>query len=160
MAERVISLDSDVLFFRRPAELIDPPARTNVFNLDCGYWYSLSADDLAARFGVRPVERLNAGLSCIWRESVDFGFVERCLADPALRGGGWLTEQTVHALNSTRYGVAHLPDTYHVGPGGPTVEGLVCKHYPGPVRRLLYEEGMRHLVAVDFLAGLWGRASN
>jgi hypothetical protein len=149
-AERVITLDSDVVFFRRPDELL-ANGRVNRFNRDSGDWYTHGPDRLEEWFGIRPVPLINTGVSSVWRESVDFAFVERCLARPEMHEPAWLTEQTILALLSTAFGVELLPDAYCVGAGRRPEQDLICKHYPGPHRRLLYEEGMRHLVGAGFL---------
>ena len=155
-AEAVISIDSDILFFRRPDELLvqaDGP-RMNYYNKDSSYWYSMSLDELENSFGIRPPPFVNSGLSVVWRESVDFDAVEQWLGHAKLFGETWVTEQTLHALFSTVFGFEFLPDTYRVSTSPGLDAGLVCKHYPGYFRPLLYEEGMAHLVRCGFLESL------
>jgi hypothetical protein len=158
-AQRVVSIDSDILFFRRPDELLDADGdpRRNLFNRDVRDWYCLEPERLEGLFGIRPPAGVNAGLSLIWRESVDLNFVEHCLARMELPAHHWLTEQTVHAINSKAYGIELLPDTYCVGEGPLPAEQLVCKHYPGPYRPQMYAEGMRRLVGSGFLERLRDR---
>ena len=155
-ADYVISIDSDIVFFRKPELLCAPSWRIpkNLYNKDESGWYSMSPDELEANFGIRPPERINSGLSVIRRESIDFEAMEQWMAHPKLFADLWVTEQTLHALCSTVYGVEMLPETYRVSirPGLPA--GTVCKHYPGFFRPLLYEEGMTHLVRRGFLDAL------
>jgi len=155
-AERVISLDSDVLFFRRPSELIDCPngARRNLFNRDCDYWYCLDLDGMEATFGVRPVPRINSGVSSIWRDSLDLDQIEAWLAEPVIHEVPWLTEQTLHALSSTAYGAGLLPDTYASGSTSVPIEQRVCHHYPNAFRHWMYAEGMTYLVENGLLDSL------
>ena len=155
-ADYAIPIDSDIVFFRKPELLCAPSWRIpkNLYNKDESGWYSMSPDELEANFGIRPPERINSGLSVIRRESIDFEAMEQWMAHPKLFADLWVTEQTLHALCSTVYGVEMLPETYRVSirPGLPA--GTVCKHYPGFFRPLLYEEGMTHLVRRGFLDAL------
>jgi hypothetical protein len=154
-ADYVLTIDSDIVFFQRPDLLICPPGGwgRNWYNRDVGYWYSMSLDELEAAFGVRPPRYLNSGLAVVRRESIDYGAIEKYLAYPKLLADRWVTEQTLHALCSTVYGFEFLPDTYRVGGSGLTPD-LVCKHYPGEYRPLLYTEGMRHLLNAGVIAAL------
>ena len=65
-----------------------------------------------------------------------------------------MTEQTLHALCSTVYGIELLPDTYCVATTPGLKPDLVCKHYPGFFRYYLYAEGMKHLLDIGFLENL------
>jgi len=149
-ARTIVSIDSDIIFFRRPSELIDGCCPPNRYNRDESYFYTLSLEELKHRFGFLPVSHINSGLSRLSRESIDFNAVETCLQDQDLFDDQWVTEQTLHALCSNPYPPELLPASYVVStrPGLPT--DLVCKHYPGAGRYLLYEEGMRYLVDAGF----------
>jgi len=152
-ADYVVTIDSDIIFFRRPDELIVPPGgwSHNWYNRDCDYWYSLSLDELEVAFGVKPPPCVNSGLALVRRESIGLTAIERYLGHPKLFADAWVTEQTIHALLSTSFGLMFLPDSYRVGgPPGLTPD-LVCKHYPGMFRPLLYTEGMRHLLDVGLI---------
>jgi hypothetical protein len=155
-ADYVISLDSDIVFFRRPQELIVPPsgAPRNLYNKDCAYWYSLPLEDMEASFGIRPPPLINSGLALVQRTSIDFDRIEGWLAHPKLFENTWVTEQTLHALCSTLHGVEFLPDTYRVSTDPGLDSNTICKHYPGFFRPLLYEEGMAMLVETGFLKSL------
>jgi len=154
-AESFVTIDSDIVFFQRPDLLLpNGPVTTNRYNRDDGYWYSLSLDELEKAFGIRPPDGINSGLAIIHRESLDLAKVEEFLGYPPLFADPWVTEQTLHALCSTLFGVDLLPDTYRVGgPIGITPD-LICKHYPGTHRPLLYSEGMGHLIKTGFLQKL------
>jgi hypothetical protein len=160
-ADYVISIDSDIVFFRRPELLCVPPEGIpkNRYNRDESNWYSMSLDELEANFGIRPPERINSGLSVIRRESIDVEAIELWLAHPKLFADRWVTEQTLHALCSTVYGVELLPGTYRVSTGLGLPPGTVCKHYPGFFRPFQYEEGMAQLISTGFLKALCSQAS-
>jgi hypothetical protein len=155
-ADYVISIDSDIVFFRRPDLLLpgdDSPAR-NRYNKDNSYYYSAPLDALEAGCGVRPIPLINSGLSLIRPPTIDFPAIERWLETESLFADGWCFEQTLHALCSTKAGVELLPDTYLVGGGVGITPDRICTHYPGKFRHFLYEEGMRHLRDTGFLQAL------
>lgn len=153
-ARRIISIDSDIVFFAHPLELLDGFPDKNVYNRDASYWYSMSLDDLEARFHLRPLSHINSGLARIDRSSIDFQAIEEWLAEPRLFTDDWVTEQTLHALCATRYGVELLPPTYAVSTEAGIPEHAVCKHYPGNLRPLLYQEGMKKLMDESFIGAL------
>jgi hypothetical protein len=152
-AKYVITIDSDIVFFKRPDALIAPPHgwQKNLYNKDSSYQYSMPLDELESNFGVRPPPLINSGLNVSDRESMDFQIMDRWLENPKLFADRWVTEQTLHAMCSTRHGVEFLPDTYLVSTEPGLRPNLVCKHYPGFFRPLLYSEGMAKLLADGFL---------
>jgi hypothetical protein len=155
-ADYLVSIDSDIVFFRRPSALLVPTEgiAKNRYNRDSAFWYSMSVEELDAAFGIAPPPKINSGLSVIRRASIDFAAIERWLEHPKLFGDKWVTEQTLHALCSTVYGVEFLPDSYFVATEAGLPPDLVCKHYPGFFRQLLYTEGMAKLIDHGFLARL------
>jgi len=154
-ADFVISIDSDIVFFRRPHELIpSETTRKNRYNRDCAFWYSMGLDELEATFGIRPPPLVNSGLALVRRESIDFDLINQWLASPKLFEDTWVTEQTLHALCSTVYGIELLPDTYCVATTPGLKPDMVCKHYPSFFRYYLYTEGMKHLLNTGFLEAL------
>jgi hypothetical protein len=159
-APYLLSLDSDVLFFTRPAELLDAARDVltyAVFNRDLGSSYCIPVEVSKRRWGLEPVACINAGLGVWPRRAFPLEAIEEFLAAPELATGG-LTEQTVHALFAARHGVRFLSDRYAVtrGPGlvTPAGEPLVARHYPAYTRHLLFEEGIPHLRRHGFLRAL------
>lgn len=152
-ASHILSIDADVLFFRRPEELLVPVETLthNLFNRDAGYAYSLPLDEIRHDLGVEIPSHANSGLSLIARTSMRFKEIEEWLAHPKVVADRWVTEQTLQVLSSSLYGIKLLPESYVLSttPGLP--EGVVAKHYPGFFRPLLYSEGMQHLVSTGFL---------
>ncbi len=143
-AERIISIDSDIVFFRNPVELVFPSTecRTNVYNRDMMDNYSIPCDEIMSVFGIAVPPRVNSGLNSVWRDSIAFGEIEEWLNYPPLFENRWVTEQTLHAMCSAVFGLALLPSTYSVGTLPGLEEDFVCKHYPSEPRRWLYREGM------------------
>ena len=150
-ARTVISIDSDIVFFARPDELLYGHPGKNVFNRDQSCYYTVSPEELEESFQIRPVPYINAGLSRVDSRSVDFDAIEQWMASPKLFTEEWVIEQTLHALCATRYGVELLAPSYMVSTKPGIVENVVCKHYPGNTRPLLYQEGMRRLADSHFL---------
>jgi hypothetical protein len=155
-AECILIIDSDIVFFQKPVQLCASPdkIRKNIFHKDQQYGYALTVEEMESSFGINPVCRIACGLGIVKRESIKFADIERWLANPKLFDDAWLGEQTLHALCSTVYGVEFLPDTYRVSTESGLSPELVCKHYPGFFRPLLYEEGMSHLIQTGFLDNL------
>jgi hypothetical protein len=151
----VVYFDSDVLFFRRPAELVSPVASApSLFQRDCFDSYRLTPRVAEAELGIALVPRLNAGIFRRERAAIDLALADRLLEHPALADGHYHTEQTLHALLASAAGpVSVLPDAYHlsVEPAAP-LETLVARHYVSPVRSLLVDEGMAHLERRGFLS--------
>ncbi|HEY7328473.1 MAG TPA: hypothetical protein VH592_12570 [Gemmataceae bacterium] len=157
-AERLLQLDSDILFFDRPEEILSAvAARTpvNLFNRDGKNWYTVSPQAAKKRYGITLIEKINAGLGLVRRESLPLAMLEEFLADPDILADPWLTEQTLQALCASKVGGKHLPDTYLVSmePGLATADGrpLVAKHYPGFYRPYFYWEGLTNLIRQGFL---------
>ena len=152
-ADYLISIDSDILFFRKPELLLVPRGGIgkNRYNRDQGSWYAMTPDEMEASFGIRPPEFINSGLSVIRKDTIDFDSIERWLEHPKLFQDRWVTEQTLHDLCAARCGAELLPDTYLVSTEPGLSVDTVCKHYPGFFRPLHYEEGMRRLVVMGFL---------
>jgi hypothetical protein len=147
-ADRMLLLDSDVLFFESPTELLrrieDPTYRRNSVNTDVQSGYTVDPIAAGQRFGMSIPERFNSGLGVIHGDSLRLEWIEEFLDFPGILGHFWRIEQTLFALCSARYGVELLPAEYRVSLDR-GVEGCVAKHYVGAVRHLMYGEGIRKL---------------
>ena len=154
-SDRMLLLDSDVLFFREPTKLLraieDPGYGLNTVNRDIASAYTVDPADVNAQTGVNLIERFNTGLGLIHKESLRLDWIEEFLGLPGiLEGHVWRIEQTLYALCSSRFGVELLPETYDIR----LSEGInnsSCRHYVGAIRHLFYGEGIRHLVKGRFL---------
>jgi hypothetical protein len=147
-AGRMLLLDSDVLFFappRRLCEILDDPQFTrNSLNRDWTYGYSIEAMASADSLGFELPELINSGLGLVHRGSIDLDWVETFLALPGILSHHHRVEQTLIALCSARFGFEFLPPEYDVHVGARR-SGAPCRHYTGPIRHLLYREGLRRL---------------
>jgi hypothetical protein len=153
-SDRMLLLDSDVLFFSEPSDLLErieaTECRENAVNADISSAYTVQPDDVRARFHLELPERFNSGLGVIHRDSVRPEWIEEFLELPGVTGHFWRIEQTLFALCSARFGVKLLPGEYLISLK-PGIEGCVAKHYIGAVRHLMYREGMAHLATTGLL---------
>ncbi len=143
--ERVIVLDADLLFFHKPTELLEFSGK-HIFQRDIASTYLV---EQAA--GVKIAPRLNVGLMKFVPASISLARCNDYLADfPTY--SGWL-DQSLLALHAAETHTANiLPPSYlisfdrHVDP-----DSLVVRHYAGPTRSLMTEEGMPWLMERGFL---------
>jgi hypothetical protein len=158
----LLTLDSDVLFFRFPAELViaaHAPSTMSLFQRDPESTYNISEERALSELGIRLAPKVNTGIMVSPRESLDLQSCEKYLGHPDVaRPTGWI-EQTLHALCASAHGrVTYLPDSYLVSLATDVNLGsLVARHYAGPSRPLLTSEGMRELVRAGFLDRLNSR---
>ena len=135
-ADRFILLDSDILFFEKPQEILDWAVGDNpqfLFDPDVKNSYSIPVHELEVHFGVKMLEHANAGLAMIPRRRVDLDVVEEYLIrfEKESMHDLWL-EQTAYALlASMSKGSALLPDTYEISFGSRRNLGCVARHYVG-----------------------------
>lgn len=145
-SERLLLLDSDILFFSRPdallARLNDPSYRRNTLNRDWAYGYSVTPEELA-RHGLAQVEPfINSGLGLLHAGSIRLEWCEDYFARlPSLPSHPHRIEQTLIALCSARFGHEFLPAEFDVYEGG-TDFSRCSRHFSGPFRRRLYSEGL------------------
>jgi hypothetical protein len=151
-SDRMMILDSDVLFFTEPARLLEilETSPRNSLNRDWRYGYTIDLDAVAPRLDFELPALINSGLGLLHRASLRYDWMEEFLALPDILSHHHKIEQTLIALCSARFGYEMLPAEYdvHVGPRAP---GVPSRHYTGPIRHLMYCEGVRDLVRAGFL---------
>jgi len=149
-SDRFILLDSDMLFFRKPEEIL---AWTNAANDEC--WFNEDAEERAlitereaeAELGVRLWPRVDSGLCLLHKGAIDFAFCEEALTRTSiLRGKICRVEQTLLALCASRHGKGGLlPKTYEVSLGADAAPEAIARHYVDAVRDRFYGEGLPRL---------------
>lgn len=149
-AERFLILDSDVLFFRHPREIMNWVAGSASecwFNEDVDEGALLTAEQAWTDLGVPLWPRVNSGLGLIAKPAIDLEFCERALGETSiLKGHIWRVEQTLFALCASRHGKGGLlPKTYEVSLGREASSDVVARHYVGAVRDRFYGEGLKRL---------------
>jgi hypothetical protein len=153
-SDRLLLIDSDVLFFAAPDALLarieDPGYLKNSVNPDVTTAYTVSTADIRLLLGLEVPERFNSGLGLIHCGSMRLDWFEEFLGLPGIRGHHWQIEQTLFALCSARFGVELLPADYQVRlETSPNPD--MCRHYVGRIRHLMYSEGMRKLMFLGSL---------
>ena len=164
-ADHVLGLDSDVLFFRRPAELLlenSEPLSRVFFQKDCGGGYDISEEEAHTLLGITLLPCLNNGIRLFARSHLS---LKRCddylaLCETLRERHTGLVAQTLHALEaSEQKRASYLPGKYLLTlEDSPDWNCVVARHYAGGSRRLLTAEGMARLIGVGFLDQL--RASS
>jgi hypothetical protein len=148
--DRFLIIDSDVLFFQRPGEVINwTRAGTDDcwFNEDVEEGTLVSPDEAFAELGVKLWRRVNSGLCLLFKQALDFDFCDCALAQTSiLRGHVWRIEQTLFALCASRHGKGGLlPGDYEVSLKKHASAGVIARHYVGAVRDRFYGEGLKRL---------------
>lgn len=158
-ARRVMLLDSDVLFFARPEELLAaaeaPTGVVDCFQRDAATTYNLQVDEAMRDLGIPLVPAINTGIAVLDRATVDLARCEQLMGHPAVaRSTGWI-EQTLYALvASEKRRVQHLPASYLVSLAPKEdLTTLVARHYAGPSRRHLTEEGLPFVLGQITVSG-------
>jgi hypothetical protein len=156
-SDRLLLLDSDILFFKEPTELLNrienPDYQLNTLNADVDSAYTVGPEMVKTNIGFDLAARVNSGLGLIHKNSLNLNWIEEFLDLPNIIGHFWRIEQTIYALCSSRFGVELLPPAYDVHLEG-SINGSPSRHYVGKIRHLMYSEGIRHLVQNGFLKEL------
>lgn len=160
-ADTVLYFDSDVLFFRAPAELLGHIDRTiPCFNSDYQNAYAFPRSLITRLLRVQLEPRVNAGLFHIAvkdlarsLERIEEYFVKVPEIDPA----GWTVnrhEQTLNAILLSQAQAVRLSDNYQIGQT-PLSEHTVSHHFVDDGSRPgFYRIGMRRLVSQGFLKAI------
>ena len=156
-SDRLLLLDSDVLFFAEPTELLhrieNSQYQYNSVNADISSAYTVDPLFIKEQMGFTVQERFNSGLGLIHKESLDLDWIEEFLTLPNIIGHFWRIEQTLYALCSSKFGVELLPQEYNVRLDK-AINGLPSRHYVGAIRHLMYSEGIKQLSDQNFLQEL------
>jgi len=156
-SDRMLLLDSDILFFAEPTELLqrieDPTYLLNTVNGDVSSAYTVNPQVVEDKLGFDVIDRFNSGLGLIHKASFNLDWIEEFLALPDILGHFWRIEQTLYALLSSRFGAELLPPAYDVHLDG-GIGTSPSRHYVGKIRHLMYDEGIRQLVKQEFFKKL------
>jgi hypothetical protein len=154
-ANKIIVLDSDVLFFGPPTQLLEAganPGAPNWYCRDFQYAYAVPLERMEQLAGRSVAPRANSGIACVAPGSIDFDLIEYCLShETGLSKTRAVVEQSLHAICSSRYGTELLPAEYMVSTKAGLCDNVIAKHYVASPRPELYREGMATLMANGFL---------
>jgi hypothetical protein len=147
---RFIMLDSDLLFFQTPKEIlswIDADDGSCWFNQDVKESSGLSPEEVFSRYGFRLWPKVNSGLCLLQTAALDLASMNQWLTETTLlQGNLWIVEQTLFAMAASRTGKGGLlPPQYEVSLGPRAANDCVMRHYVGAVRQRFFGEGMARL---------------
>lgn len=143
----VLGIDSDVLFFAPPRELLVRTANPGpgyLFQRDPESNYNITPEAAHRVFGIDLAPQVNTGLMVYTADLPNLSAFERYLSDSGVAVPNGFIEQTLYALHASEIGTPeYLPESYsiHLQAGLP-YDGLVARHYAGQTRVLLTDEGM------------------
>lgn len=156
-ARTIVMLDSDVLFFERPTELLERLTITDPSDLsftsfcDEFDWVSVVAphNEFYERCGVKIQPEFNAGMIVVPKfEDEQFQFLERMLrsSNPEWRTH-YFAEQILLAFAAGEYGCYFLPPTYQIGQETNSPDAASI-HYVSnkAVRPRFFTEGINRLL--------------
>ena len=157
--KKAILIDSDILFFDFPQEIfnaVNDPHFPNCFNRDIDTAYMTDQSVLERICGHALPERINAGLSILNTDSIQFEVLENWLCeirDQQIPIIMHRIEQSLISMLSTCsvYKTTYLPVSYDVS-FFKDVHTSVCKHYVGRIRHGFEMEGLKYLLTErDFI---------
>lgn len=151
--ERVLILDSDLLFFKKPTEILkwmnNRAKKTTIFISDCRDSYILSNIETSVLFKTKMISRLNSGIIGFHRQIMSLKKIE-AFSKFILNGAGILTTrypqiQAIFAFLFAQLSKQHvhrLPKTYLLSEARCFIPNLVCRHYVRSVRELFYHDAL------------------
>ena len=152
--DRFVVLDSDVIFFRRPAEIlswVDAGKEECWFNEDTKEKYCIPRPRIEEELRMKIWERVNTGICLMPKSAVSLELSERLItAFEASAHHPQFFEQTLYALMASALNKGGmLPATYNINWGYLRAPGSICRHYVGAFKHdLLYIEGAPSLLAL------------
>jgi hypothetical protein len=160
---RFVYIDSDLLFFRRPSELLEKASLKsgggNWFNRDLANAYSFAPDVIQRACQVQIPPRINSGCYVCDTDYLDLPALERWLGQLiAAQPDFYLhyAEQTLTAMaaGASAGGARYLSEPYDVA-YGKDVATSVSKHYVGHIRHGFELEGLAYLLKDAEFARRW-----
>ncbi len=152
--KRLVILDSDVLFFKYPKEILDSLdlKRSLVYFPDNGHRYILNEEEMRSLLGRPCVAKLNSGVMTVSAKDVDWARIERYLSNPKFWNGdgtgNYYSEQTLWAMELTHAEAMILPEEeYPICTPNPSELAIVAAHYCGSA----YWKSMLHTRAIPYL---------
>ncbi|HLB33027.1 MAG: hypothetical protein A3F67_08200 [Verrucomicrobia bacterium RIFCSPHIGHO2_12_FULL_41_10] len=145
--ERFILLDSDVLFFNRPQEILDwadSGSEDCFYNEDTKEKYCIPRVEIESALEVRLWHRFNSGLVLMPKKAISLDLAEKLLISfEATAHHPQFFEQTLYALMASVWNRGGpLPATYEISWGFFRKKKCIARHYLGAFKHdILYLEG-------------------
>ncbi len=157
--KKMIFLDSDVLFFNEPKDVLEWANSTrkySLFNqneeLSPKHGSVILNEGEFINLGAKKIDKFNAGFVCTYREFIDLKMVEDVLSYIYKSKGEklkWIWEQTVLAAMLSRFDSRPLPKEYAFSfddIAHKDVKNLTSKHYSTFARTVFFSEGVKYLI--------------
>jgi hypothetical protein len=161
--ERFVVLDSDVIFFRPPTEImewVESGSSEYRYNEDTNEKYCIPRGYLEPELGVSMWPRVNSGLVLVPHEAVSLSLAEELLSKfESTAHHPQFFEQTLYGLMGSVWGRGGaLPGTYGINWGYFRGPQAICRHYVGAFKHdLLFIEGANLVCASVLGKRLIGR---
>lgn len=150
-SEAFVYADNDVLLFSRPDELLQAASFPQpVYNEEAAVpCYSADVVEAAAKRGLLPCDRLNAGLIYCNKGALDTMLAVELLQAKGTGAFSWFDEQTVMAILMRNAGASPLPSDLYVVSSDRQFwwetdvdySSIRARHFTGTVRHLMYSKG-------------------
>lgn len=159
--DRFVILDSDLLFYRRPAEIlrwVESGGAECWFNQDLKEGYSSPGAQIEKKLNLPLWDRVNSGLCLLHKAAFSLDLSERflteCEADARKPG---LLEQTLFAVNASSFNRGGmLSAQYEISERQFRRPDAVCRHYLSTNKwTMLYLEGPPSLVWLTLIKPLF-----
>jgi hypothetical protein len=145
-------LDSDILFFRRPEELVASVTRHHsgcfIFERDMQNAYFESPENIRKTFQVEVASQVNCGIMVADISNFNYAQIEKWLGYDGIGKHPW-AEQTLWAMYAGKGRTTFLSEPYDVSMSASIAPEAVMKHYIKPIRDYIYTDGIpslsRHL---------------
>jgi hypothetical protein len=159
--DRFLVLDSDVIFFKRPGEIldwVDSGKEEFWFNEDTGEKYCNPRPQIEQALQMKIWKKVNTGICLVPKRAISLELAERLIAAfETSAHHPQFFEQTLYALMASAYGKGGmLPSTYNISWGYLRAPGSISRHYVGAFKHdLLYIEGAPTLFGLMAISRLF-----
>jgi len=154
--DKLLFLDSDILFFKKPNEIIEYIKEDKPFFIsDYKDSYAKPISQLNEMFGIDVFPRVNAGLTYLRKGYYidNLGLIENYfkkmdnLIEPHKVNRH---EQTLNAILLSKCGAIRLNENYQIS-RQPITDKTICHHFVNDGSRdICYKEGLKHLGYINF----------
>lgn len=157
--DKLLLLDSDILFFKKPVEIIKYIEEgKSFFNSDYQDAYSKPVSELNKNFGINIFSKVNAGLMFLRKEyyinNLDFMeyYFER-MEEVVQNRDINRHEQTLNALLLSKCEAVRLNENYQISRQSIVPDKTVSHHFVDDgSRKNFYQEGLKYLKSNKFLS--------
>ncbi len=155
-SDKLVFMDSDILFFQRPSEFLNCVKRNQAcFNSDYKNSYAVSMEDLRNCLGIDVMDRVNSGLMVLRRDQYDLDLIERYFCSIAsLPSNLSKHEQTLYAVLLSQAHAHPLSDAYQISRQKITA-ATVSHHFVSDGSRVLFAtKGIKTLKRRGIFTGI------